>query len=52
MDQYIFVLDSLCKIKGWGGEGGFVKSHFRVKHNSVEVVLRLSWAVTTFSFVS
>ena len=31
---------------GWGGVGGGgggVQSHFRVKPNSVEVVLRLSW---------
>ena len=30
---------------GWGGGGGGggVQSHFRVKPNSVEVVLRLSW---------
>ena len=26
----------------WGGVGG-VQTHFRVKPNSVEVVLRLSW---------
>ena len=32
---------------GWvvvrGGGGGGVQTHFRVKPNSVEVVLRLSW---------
>ena len=27
----------------WGGGGGGVQSHFHVKPNSVEVVLRLSW---------
>ena len=30
----------------WVGWGGGVQSHFHVKPNSVEVVLRLSWAVT------
>ena len=29
---------------GWGGGGGGgVQTHFRVKPNSVEVVLKLSW---------
>ena len=27
---------------GWGGGGG-MQTHFRVKPNSVEAVLRLSW---------
>ena len=28
---------------GWGGGVGGVQTQFRVKPNSVEVVLRLSW---------
>ena len=28
---------------GGGGVGGGVQTHFHVKPNSVEVVLRLSW---------
>ena len=41
---------------GWGGVGGGVgwggvQSHFRVKPNSVEVVLRLSWGCDNSSSV-
>ena len=37
---------------GWGGVGGGgggVQSHFHVKPNSVEVVLRLSWGCDKIS---
>ena len=33
---------------GWGG----VQSHFRVKPNSVEVVLRLSWGCDNIAYSS
>ena len=37
-------IDLRLLVMGWGGGvGGCVQTHYRVKPNSVEVVLRLSW---------
>ena len=36
---------------GGVGGGGGVQSHFHVKPNSVEVVLRLSWGCDNFEYI-